>query len=628
MRGPKRSRFKQVVIDHLLQVKARLLLAVLCVFGFILTGLLAPWPLKIIFDHVLLDNPLPPALSFLGGMLQSGRVRSLVVISLAILVIALLRGFFSYAQLSIMSRTGYQMVYSLRRELFVHLQRLSLSFHNRARCGELLTKVTGDTNTLKDAFADSALAGTADLLTVIGMFGIMFALNWKLSFMVMAPFPVLLYALSYRYRKVKASAKRQRKTEGKITSQITEALTAVALVQAFGRERYEEERFDTESAQTLEDSIHTARTEAAAARTVEIISATGIWIVILFGSLQVLWGQMTPGDVLIFASYATSMYKPIRNLAKLSTRFSKATVSVERIAEILEIEPEIQDAPDAVEASNLKGEIIFDNVSFDYGDGKEVLKEVSFTISPGQRMALVGASGAGKSTIVSLLLRLYDPQEGCIAIDELNIKNYRRESLRREIAVVLQNSVLFGTTIRENIAYGKPDATQKEIVAAAKAANAHDFILDLESGYDTTIGERGVTLSGGQQQRISIARAIIRNAPILILDEPMTGLDAESESRVREALNRLMAGGTCLVVTHDLLAVAEADLVLVLEEGRIVDRGRHSDLMVRSRQYRQLYELKVGRDKVRTGSEISSEVFNSSSRVAAHDVLHGGQSIS
>ncbi len=540
-------------------------------------------------------------------MLESGKTLSLIVISLAIVVIAVLRGLFSYFQLSITSRTGYQMVYSLRRELFVHLQRLSLSFHNRARCGELLTKVTGDTNTLKDAFPDLALAFAADLLTVIGMFGIMCALSWKLGLIVLAPFPILFYAVLYRYRKVKASAKRQRKKEGRIASQITEALTAVALVQAFGRERYEEERFETESAQTLEESIHTARTEAAAARTVEIISATGIWIVILFGSLQVLWGQMTPGDVLIFASYASNMYKPIRNLAKLSTKFSKATVSVERIAEILEIEPEIQDDPHAVEASNLKGEIVFDNVSFDYGEGKEVLKEVSFTISPGQRVALVGASGAGKSTIVSLLLRLYDPQEGCIAIDGLNIKNYRRESLRREIGVVLQNSVLFGTTIRENIAYGKPDASLEEIVAAAKAANAHDFILELENGYDTIIGERGATLSGGQRQRIAIARVIIRNAPILILDEPMTGLDVESESKVRDALNRLMAGGTCLLVTHDLQAVAGADLILALEEGRIVERGRHSELMARSRQYRQLYDLKVGRDKARTGSEVSSE---------------------
>src|SRR5262249_2425868 len=317
-----------------------------------------------------------------------GKISSLIVISLAILGIAVLRGTFSYAQLLITSRAGYEIVYSLRRELFVHLTRLSLSFHNRARCGELLTKVTGDTNTLKDTFGDSALIFAADLFTVIGMFGIMFALNWKVGVVVVAPFPILFFALAFLYRKTKASAKRQRKNDGRLASRIAEAVRAVALVQAFGRERYEEERFETESARALEESIRMARTEAGVARTAEIVTATGTWAVILFGSLEVLWGQMTPGDLLIFASYATNMYKPIRNLAKLSTKFSKAMVSVERIAEILEIEPEIQDGPRAVEASNLKGEIVFDRVSFGYGDGKDILRDVSFTISPGQRVAL------------------------------------------------------------------------------------------------------------------------------------------------------------------------------------------------------------------------------------------------
>jgi ABC-type multidrug transport system fused ATPase/permease subunit len=374
-------------------------------------------------------------------------------------------------------------------------------------------------------------------------------------------------------------------------------LSAVSLVQAFGREQYEEERFEMESVQTLEESIQTARMEAAAVRSVEMISAVGAWAVILFGSLQVLKGRMTPGDILIFASYLTSMYKPIRNLAKLSTKFSKAMVSAERVAEILDLEPAIQDDPHAIEARHLKGEIVFENVSFDYGDGNSILKDVSFTISPGQRVVLIGASGAGKSTIVSLILRLYDPQKGSIAIDGVNIRNYQRDSLRRAIGVVPQNSVLFGTTIRENIAYGKLDATMEEIVAAAKAASAHDFISELEHRYETVIGERGATLSGGQQQRIAIARAFIRNAPILILDEPMTGLDAESEAKVREALKRLMVGKTCFVITHDLEATAEADHILVLEEGRIVERGRHSAVATRSRQHRQLDDRKINQHK-------------------------------
>jgi ABC-type multidrug transport system fused ATPase/permease subunit len=267
--------------------------------------------------------------------------------------------------------------------------------------------------------------------------------------------------------------------------------------------------------------------------------------------------------------------------------------SAERLSEILDLEPAIQDRPDAVEAGRLRGEVVFQGVCFDYGNGKDVLRNVSFAVNPGQRLALVGASGAGKSTLVSLILRLYEPHKGAILVDGVEIRRYRRESLRRQIGLVLQESVLFGATVRENIAYGKPEASLEEIVAAAAAANADEFIRELPDGYDTVLGERGATLSGGQRQRIAIARAVIRDAPILILDEPMTGLDVESEAKVREALERLMAGKTCLMITHDLQSVADADLVLVLEEGRITDRGTHAELVARSDRYRQLYELSL-----------------------------------
>ena len=271
-----------------------------------------------------------------------------------------------------------------------------------------------------------------------------------------------------------------------------------------------------------------------------------------------------------------------------------AMASADRISEILDIDPEIKDSPDAIEATDFKGEIVFDNVSFDYGDGRDVLKDVSFAVSPGQRVALVGVSGAGKSTLVSLLLRLYEAQGGAIFVDGIDIQRYRRESLRRQIGIVLQDSILFGATLHENIAYGKPDATLGEIVAAAQAANADEFISQLEHGYETYIGERGSTLSGGQRQRIAIARALIRETPILVLDEPMTGLDVESELKVREALDRLMAGRTCLMITHDLMSVAGADLVLLLDDGRILEQGKHGELVKTSSRYRQLYELSIG----------------------------------
>lgn len=586
------SRFKQILFNHLYRVKGKLFVAALCMFGFILAELSAPWPFKFIFDHILLDKPFSPALSFLEGPLQGGKVGFLLLCSFTIVLIGALQGVSTYLQVYFTSRIGHQMVYALRRELFAHLQRLSLSFHNRACSGELLTKVASDTKLLKDLFAGSVLQFVTHLLILISMFGILFVLNWQLSLIILATLPLLCTSLFYRFRHIKASAKKQRKEEGKLASRISEVLASVSLVQAFGREKYEDELFETESAQTLKEGIRTARMEATATRTVEIISAIGQWAVVFFGSLQVLKGRMTPGDVLIFWSYVGKIYRPIKNLVKLSSRFTKAMAGIERINELLEIEPEIQDNPNAIEAANLTGEIVFDNVSFDYGDGKEVLKDTSFTINPGQQVALIGSSGAGKSTIVCLILRLFEAQKGAVLIDGTNVNRYRRESLRSKVGVVLQDSILFGTTIMENIAYGKPDATPEEVIGAAKAANAHDFISGLENGYNTIIGEQGATLSGGQQRRIAIARALIRNASILVLDEPMAGLDVESASNIRDALTRLIAGKTCLVITHDLEVAAEADLVLVLEGGRIVERGAPTDLLAGTGQYRRLHKRK------------------------------------
>lgn len=586
----KAGRLSHIVRTRLADSKWSLAWAALCTLGLTVTELARPWPLKIIVDNILLGKHLPRALSPLRGMLALGKTPSIVAVSSLILIIALLRGAFAYSQVHVTARLGNQMVYTLRRELFGHLQRLSLSFHNRARAGELLTKIASDTNALKDVFADSIVTVFSQLLTLAAMMALMFVLDWRLTLVVLATVPVLGANLVVLYRKARGIARQQRKKEETIAGRISEVLTSVPLVQAFGRERYEDERFGAESAAYLEESIRNDRIEAAAARAVEVISAAGTWIVVLFGSLSVLGGHLTIGAILVFVSYLNGMYRPIRNLAKLSTQLSKATVSAGRIAEILDREPEIRDAPDAIDAGRLRGEVVFDRVSFGY-EGGDTLRDVSFRVAAGERVAIVGASGAGKSTLVSLILRLYEPNSGEISIDGTDIRRFTRESLRREIGLVLQGSVLFGTSVRENIAYGKLDATLEEIVVAARAANADEFIEELPEGYDTILGERGSTLSGGQRQRIAVARALVRRASILLLDEPMTGLDVEAEAKLKEALERLMAGKTCILITHDLKAAAEADRVFLLEAGRITDSGAHADLLTRSPLYRRLFEL-------------------------------------
>jgi ABC-type multidrug transport system fused ATPase/permease subunit len=588
-----RTRFRQFFATHLRQNKGSLAIAALCTLGVILAELARPWPLKLILDHGLLHKPLPHTMRFLEPLTAGDTVPFILAAAVSIVLISLVSGVCSYFQVYITSSLGYRTVYALRRELFAHLQSLSLTFHTKARSGDLLTKVAGDTNTLKDLFAGSLLKFTSQLLTVVGMLGILFTVDWRIGAIALATIPFLGYSLFHVYRKTKISVKAQKKQEGQVASRMGEVLSAVPMVQAFARETHEMRRFDKVTAQSVGESIRVARLSAAASRSSELITAVGTAAAVLFGAIQVLRGAMLPGALVLVVSYLTSLYKPLKNLAELSTDLSKAMASADRISEVLDVEPEITDRPGAVAASALRGAIEFRGVSFGYGDGREVLREVSFTVPAGQRLALVGTSGAGKSTIISLILRLYEPREGAILIDGVDIRDYKIKSLRRHIGLVLQQAILFGATVRENIAYGNPDASDSEIESAAWAANADEFIREMEDGYDTVIAERGATLSGGQRQRIAIARALIRNAPILILDEPMTGLDAESESNVRDALDRLMSGKTVIMITHDLPSIADADQVLLLEDGRISASGTHQELVASSHRYRELYEMKT-----------------------------------
>ncbi|MBI2318125.1 MAG: ABC transporter ATP-binding protein [Betaproteobacteria bacterium] len=585
----KPGRFGQIVRSHLRSVRRDVGLAALCVVGSAAAALAAPWPLKLIVDHVLLARPLPGIFAPLTDRLQPGSNTALVVLALSLVAIAGCASLFAYLQLYLTSRIGLRLVYRLRSELFDHLQSLSLSFHNRARTGDLLNKLTSDTNMLKDVYAESALSFANGGLTILGVFAVMLALNWQLALIVLATFPVLFIALLQVLKRVRRSARQQRKHEGRMASRLGELLGAVSVVQAFGREAYERERFESESAQSMEETMRSARMEAAATRLVEIVSAAGASVVLLFGGMQALSGVLSPGDLLVFASYVGNLYRPARGMARLSARFSRAGASVERLSEMLDIEPDIRDAPGAIEARGLRGEIAFERVDFAYDGGEAVLREVSFRIPAGSRVALVGASGAGKSTVANLVLRLYEPQRGRVLIDGVDVRCYRRESLRREVGVVLQEALLFGTTLRENIAYGKPDASDEEIEGAACAAGAHEFVAALPEGYETVVGERGAGLSGGQRQRIALARALAKRPSLLIMDEPTSALDAESEALIGDALRRVHKGRTTLLIAHRLESVRDADLILVLRDGKVVEQGTHEALAARGGYYCELF---------------------------------------
>lgn len=552
-----------------------LALAGLLTLGGTLTTILRPWPLKFVFDTIL----------------KGGTGAMLPLVALAILLIAVFDGLFEYGQNYFMTTVGQKTVSAIRRDLFSHIQRLSRSFHDARQSGDLLIRLTGDINLLRDLMIDSVIFVIDRMLLIIVMVSVMFWMDWQLTLIALAIIPALSLLVFKLSGQIRNAAKKQRRRESEIAGILSEKISAIRVVQAYAREAYEDERFSTRNTASLNAGLKTTRLETKLGRLVEIILAIGACGVIWLGVKKALAGVITPGDLIVFISYLSGLYKPIRKLADLTSRISKAIVCGERILSILETEPEIKDSPDAVVAPHFRGEIVFDEVEFGYKPGEPVLRNLSFTAKPGQTVALVGLSGAGKSTIINLLIRFYDPWKGRILIDGQDIRRYTLTSLREQVAMVLQESVLFNTTIQENIAYGKLDASMEEVITSAEAANAHEFIEKLGDGYDTVISERGESLSGGQRQRIAIARAIIRNAPVLILDEPMTGLDAESETKVRTALKRLVTGRTCFLITHHMETVSEADMALVIENGSIIAQGTHWELLGKNQKYRRLYAL-------------------------------------
>lgn len=553
--------------------------------------LLAPWPMKFIFDNVIMLAPGQPGLE--TAWLQLSPTALLTLLALAFFAIEGLRAAASYANQVGPALVGNRVLTDIRGDLYRHLQYLSLSFHTEAKSGDLLTRLITDIGRLQEVVVTAALPLVIHSLTLIGMLLLMLWLNWQLALVSLIAFPLFPLLLSRLTGRIRHVSREQRKREGAMAATAAESIGAIKVVQALSLEKILAKSFASTNQKSLKEGVKAKRLAAALERAVDLIVAAGTALVLWYGARLVLSGAITPGDLLVFVAYLKSAFRPMRDLAKYTGRLAKAAASGERVLDLLDLQPAIRNRPDAKIAPPFKGAVRLEHLSFAYRPGQPVLKYLNLAVEPGQQVALVGSSGSGKSTLASLLLRLYDPTGGRVTIDGTDIRRFTLESLRSQIGIVLQDSVLFGVSIRDNIAYGNIEASDEAIKAAARLANAHDFIEALPDGYDTILGERGATLSGGQRQRIAIARAAVRQAPIIILDEATTGLDGGNEQDVLQALARLTEGRTTFIITHDLPTIAQADQILYLEDGAVVEQGTHAELLRLGGRYANTYHAQA-----------------------------------
>jgi subfamily B ATP-binding cassette protein MsbA len=563
------------------------------------TEVLEPWPLKMIFDYVLGSKPVP---SWLAPWIGSDRLAVLDVAALSVVLIAIVSAMSAFADKYFSSTVGKRVGYELRHRLYHHVQRMSLSFYERRQTGDMVVRLTSDIDAAEELIA-SVLAIALDLVTILGMMAVMFYLDWRFSLIGLSVAPVL-FVMVYRYtRRIKDAAREVKATESALASVVQEAMVSARVVKAFATEDREEQRLDDESRASVAVGLKARSLKAQLAPMVDVIVAIGTCLVLWYGVRLVLSDALTAGALLVFVTYLSKMYKPMKNLSKMTDTLSKAAISFERIRDVLSIESQIRDRPDAQPAPRFAGRIEFANVEFGFAPDQVVLRGLDLTVAAGQRVALVGPTGSGKSTLLCLIPRLYDPRQGQVLIDGRDIRDYRLDSLRRQISFVLQDTLLFRATVAQNIAYGRPEATEEQILGAARLARADEFIRKLPNGYATVLGERGETLSGGQRQRIAIARALIRDSPILLLDEPSAALDAESEAAIFEGLATLTAGRTSITIAHRLATVRNADRIFVLDEGRIVESGSHAELLKAGGLYARLYRIQF---RTHEGSELAA----------------------